>query len=533
MEAKLAGSEAAIKAYSIAVDVFGRPASFDPQSDPIVRVQARRLRAALDSYYADTTPTKVRIYLPTGGYIPEFEGVAAEPPRQAAHTSAQREARGRAPMAAWLSEAGVIVALVVVGLGIAVLATNVLRSPQGRLEPPRPPRLVVSDFVSVQPDEVVAPVGGLVVELVTDLGLFGNIDIDYLVGGADAAMDGNPYLLKGIVRTDGELVRTTASLRETDVDTALWTHTVTVPLAEAGRSIDDISREFAQQLGSRRGPLHRRANEVLAALPGVGGQETEYVCELLFGRARDTQARADELRAADCLNGLLFRSPDSAVGLAMSAAMTTERLIHELPPGPDNPALWTEVESQLARAIRGAPTSSFVWELHAHYFEARGRMAEAENAYLSARQLNPANLDMLAAYGRLLVLAGPSSDGMALAQAALAGELAPPPWYRAALAVDALRAGNNAQAMVQAGLLEGADTELASVIAATAARRQNAETALNRALAQLLEVTRFKRFGILPVLRQRIRDEALVTVIADTLRMAGVTEEQLSRGSTE
>ena len=52
VEAKLNGNEAGIKAYSIAVDVFGRPQSFDPQSDPIVRVQARRLRAALEEYYA-------------------------------------------------------------------------------------------------------------------------------------------------------------------------------------------------------------------------------------------------------------------------------------------------------------------------------------------------------------------------------------------------------------------------------------------------------------------------------------------------
>ena len=48
----LDGNEQAIKAYSIAVDVFGRPADFDPQADPIVRVQARRLRALLDDYYS-------------------------------------------------------------------------------------------------------------------------------------------------------------------------------------------------------------------------------------------------------------------------------------------------------------------------------------------------------------------------------------------------------------------------------------------------------------------------------------------------
>ena len=47
VEKALAGDEGSIKAYSIAVDVLGRPQSFDPQADPIVRVQARRLRTLL------------------------------------------------------------------------------------------------------------------------------------------------------------------------------------------------------------------------------------------------------------------------------------------------------------------------------------------------------------------------------------------------------------------------------------------------------------------------------------------------------
>ena len=40
-----------IKAYSIGVDVFGRDDSFDPTVDPIVRIEATRLRSALTAYY--------------------------------------------------------------------------------------------------------------------------------------------------------------------------------------------------------------------------------------------------------------------------------------------------------------------------------------------------------------------------------------------------------------------------------------------------------------------------------------------------
>lgn len=70
------GQEEAIKAYTIAVDVFGRPANFDPSTDPIVRIEATRLRAALTQYYdSHGHQTDIRIDLPRGRYVPVFTRV--------------------------------------------------------------------------------------------------------------------------------------------------------------------------------------------------------------------------------------------------------------------------------------------------------------------------------------------------------------------------------------------------------------------------------------------------------------------------
>jgi tetratricopeptide (TPR) repeat protein len=67
------GRAAAVKAYTIAVDVFGRPCSFDPTTDPIVRIEATRLRASLAQYYeTHDDEGSVRIELPRGRYIPVF-----------------------------------------------------------------------------------------------------------------------------------------------------------------------------------------------------------------------------------------------------------------------------------------------------------------------------------------------------------------------------------------------------------------------------------------------------------------------------
>lgn len=71
MEQMLQGRGDKIKAYSIAVDVFGRPASFDPAINPIVRIEASRLRASLVHYYElHGQEGGLRIDLPRGRYVP-------------------------------------------------------------------------------------------------------------------------------------------------------------------------------------------------------------------------------------------------------------------------------------------------------------------------------------------------------------------------------------------------------------------------------------------------------------------------------
>jgi len=73
VEAALEGRTSEIKESVIAVEALGRSTSFDPKTDPIVRVEAGRLRTRLSTYYqtegkADT----ILIVLPKGSYVPQF-----------------------------------------------------------------------------------------------------------------------------------------------------------------------------------------------------------------------------------------------------------------------------------------------------------------------------------------------------------------------------------------------------------------------------------------------------------------------------
>ncbi len=74
VEEVLAGRDKGFKGYTIATIVFGRDESFDPQSDPVVRLEARRLRHDLNSYYVSAGRySPLRITIPKGQYAPVME----------------------------------------------------------------------------------------------------------------------------------------------------------------------------------------------------------------------------------------------------------------------------------------------------------------------------------------------------------------------------------------------------------------------------------------------------------------------------
>jgi hypothetical protein len=70
----LAGHADRIKAYTIAIDVFDRDPDFDPASDPVVRIEAGRLRRCLEHYYlTEGAEDWLLITIPKGGYVPQFK----------------------------------------------------------------------------------------------------------------------------------------------------------------------------------------------------------------------------------------------------------------------------------------------------------------------------------------------------------------------------------------------------------------------------------------------------------------------------
>ena len=115
VEQTLEGRTGELKERALGIDVFGRAADYDSNADPIVRVTAGEVRNRIARYYHDPgREREIRIELPAGSYVPEFQFPAApEPPSAAAEI----------PPAAVPSRSGRLVSL---ALALALLACALL-----------------------------------------------------------------------------------------------------------------------------------------------------------------------------------------------------------------------------------------------------------------------------------------------------------------------------------------------------------------------------------------------------------------------
>jgi len=121
VERTISGQSDLLKEYNLGLEVFQRPPDYDPKVDPIVRVQARRLRSKLAEYYAgEGSGDTLVIRIPKGAYIPAFDiRPAASAPRP---DDPQGAKPGRKSWGIWLAAGGAAVLLAI------LLAAHALRN---------------------------------------------------------------------------------------------------------------------------------------------------------------------------------------------------------------------------------------------------------------------------------------------------------------------------------------------------------------------------------------------------------------------
>ncbi len=456
VEETLSGRADRIKAFSVAVEVFGRDESFDPQNDPVVRIEAGRLRRALEHYYLlSGKDDPLLIEIPKGGYVPTFTARAVEPDAEQPPPTAPIEpavaaappVRRRAPSYA-LAAAGVLAiaaAAVWLAFGLPPFDTA------GATPLPGGPHVLVLPFTDLGDDEVSALYSAaLTDEVVTALGRFKEITVLGVQTSRSLPPDpdiaklhedlGIQYVLEGSVRADTDTVRVGVRLTSSTTGAVLWSRTYEHPVspddlfAIPARTAGEVAAAVAQPYG-----IVFQAETAREAQTPPDDLEA-YLCTLSYYvyRAAISPERYAEVRG--CLEQAVARFPEYATAWALLAHIYIDEIRTGFAEG-EGPA----AERALAAArtaVRLDPDNIRALQAQATALFFDHKLDEAFRTGDRALALNPNDTELLGQLGQLKGLSGRTEEGRAMLEQALAQNPGHSGFYRGVLATIAYMQGD-------------------------------------------------------------------------------------------
>lgn len=524
VEEALAGRAPGLKGIVIAREVYGRDEDFSGKSDPVVRLDAGRLRRDLDSYYVGPGALDaIRIVIPKGGYAPLFEirddvpatpedavpdGTTAPPPQvfPSGPPAPGPDASGSgAPVppapapgpAAGSGRQRLRLAGALLVVAVALVAVWLLRG-EGTggdpLDARGLPRVVVLPFTALttaQETRVVA--AGLGMELVDDLRHFGGLRIYLPPDGPDAELaadrlrdaPGAIYVVRGTVRAEGGQVQINTTLGNLRTDEVIWSAAYAVALAPAPLLDlrDTVAARIATALGQPYGPI---GMDLAQRGPGTRPASVEsYLCVLEAYQHRRAFSPATYGPAVACLEAAVARDPDYGDAWAMLGWL-------HLDAGRFEYAGAAPVETEYARALEAArraqaiaPDSVLALKALSSIQHYLGRYDESERLARRAVALNPYDPDTLAQLGWRLAMRGKFDEGVPLLQEAVDRSVNPPDWYFHMIAASAMMRGDYAAMRREADRAALSGRPIAETLLAIAAGGEGDRAAARAALARL------------------------------------------------
>lgn len=556
VERTLADRASGLKAYSIAVDVFERPADFDPQTDPIVRVQAARLRALLEKFYGGgLNRVPLRISIPIGRYVPNFETWQVQ--------SADVEAGGLSVMTPQKEDAAVIstpiraglsrttfrviLALLLFSMLIVLVAIWFLLTKAERVEKMpqeisvtgfEKPTVRVSTFENLTGVEKYdAPIAGLASQLVSNLSRFEDLRVEH--GPLSAYVEklvvprtgviAPVYVLSGAARREGSEINVDALLTRANVPEVVWTYSIRLldTTEDFPQAVARVARSFSAVLGSHRGPLHIQSLQRLSLDKEALGPPSVYPCLLLDTLARDVSS-VDNLRAAaDCFKSLPVVQPQAALALAGWAGNSAMIARAQSLLGDPMVDVLFEQTQAVRKAIEMSPQSNFVRGQLARVMSAQHALQQASIAHIDAIERNPADMDALAEYALHLAYMGDLDGAIELMERVAREGVAAPSWYQIVPALKGLRDRDYNSALASALNVMGGDPELGMVLALSAAPLAARGDVVSRFAKLALQNENFQRMGILPWVSRLITDESVLRLLEPGLQLAGLPSEAI------
>lgn len=501
VEETLNGNESRIKAYSIAIAVFGRDDGFDPQTDPIVRIEASRLRRSLERYYLLAgRDDPLRIEIPKGGYVPTFERhpPAAAAPSPAPEPAAAGDARATTLRRWTFAGVGGIVAMAVL---LIVWVTGGLSSDGSSTHPadgagslPQGPRILVMPFT----DDGGSAMGerlahGFTREIVVGLTRFSDLVVfDTAAGppGAPAAVPGSAaaepgvdFIVHGGVSALAGQFRVSAALVDAASGRHLWSSRVTQALAAddviAARNelADQIVRELAQPHGVL---FSTKLREIDGKPPEA---LSSYECVLLFYQYWRQQTAAAFPAVRGCLERAIVVDPDYAEAFASLALLDVDNYRFGFGEPTEDPlgralVLATRATELAPASAQGHKALSLVYWL----MNDVERSLEAAERVLS---LNPNDAQMMAELGMRYALRKDFERGVTLLDQAYARNPYLPTIYRIGFFLHHYLEGRFVEALAEANRIGTPDLVYGHLCRVMAETRLGRSAEATAALAQI------------------------------------------------
>lgn len=388
-----------LKGTALAMDVFGRDASFDPNSDPVVRIEAIKLRKALEHYYLTSgAGDELVISVPKGRYRPVFE----------VRAPARIEAKKARP-----------------GL----------------------PRLAILRFTGDDSDKARLYRDGLPEEIALELARFGQLRV--ISSWHDDTQEHNrvasdlsgqvDFVLRGNVRVAGASLRISVQLSRLPEEALIWSDRFRIDADHVdvfGRQ-EEIARQCATRLADAYGVV---AEDLSAQYTGRREADAGVYEALLAFHAHMRTARVASLKEfQDLAQDALRDNPSSGLAHALVAIA----LIEAATVG--SASVEEVIEKgrvHAEKAIALAPNCQEALFAAAAFAQARGDVARYRNLISRAIDANPNATLMMALVGGWLAKSGDLEGGLELVREARERNPLLPIWVSISLALEPLIEGD-------------------------------------------------------------------------------------------
>jgi serine/threonine-protein kinase len=323
----LEDSPQSLKEFTIGCEVFDRNGDYDPRYDPVVRVEARRLRAKLAEYYETAgRDDPIVIEIPKGGYAVHL------------HERAQKPSATVTPRRRWRIAMPRFTLILIGTLAVAAAATVVSKKIGLRNTPIN--SIAVLPFVDMSPARNQEHFcEGIAEELMRTLPRLPGVRLasraaafQFKGKNVDTWEVGRKLnvsaVVEGTVRTEGERMRISVELVRVADNTQLWSKIYERPQEDTLSLQHEIARAVTNSIAASLGPEMRRAV--------TKTQSESMEARDLYWRGRQHHWAWDNMKAIEMFRQALAHDPGYALAhTGLADASSAMQMDERLPGTPD------------------------------------------------------------------------------------------------------------------------------------------------------------------------------------------------------